>query len=198
MTLENIICRADELSAKLEQLLFEKTITMKTNRDAFCLLYWTLIFEHHRGLLLLLHTKHYAPAFALMRPIVEAFIRLHIVMHGTEAQFVAVKNGSYNTEFVEVARQIDQFYGLAVFEEIVAANIKHLHGFAHGGKEQLVRRAKGAEIGPNYTDEEIRSVVGFTAIFVCFTAIFLMQFLDFLEEHALAEKVFQEYFAENS
>jgi hypothetical protein len=198
MTLEQSICRADELSAKLEQLLFEKTITTKTNRDGFCLLYWALVFEHHRGLLLLLHTKHYAPAFALMRPVVEAFIRLHIVMHGTEAQFAAAKNGSYNTEFATVSAQIDQFYTLNVFEKIVTANIKHLHGFAHGGKEQLVRRAKGADIVPNYTEEEVRSAVGFTAIFVCFTAIFVMQFLDLPEEHARAESLFQEYVTQNS
>jgi hypothetical protein len=39
---------------------------------------------------------------------------------------------------------------------------------------------------------------GFMAILVCFTAIFVMQFLDFPEEHAGAEKLFQEYFAEDA
>jgi hypothetical protein len=44
--------------------------------------------------------------------------------------------------------------------------------------------------------EEVRC--GFTAIFVCITAIFVMQFLDFPEKHARAEKLFQEYFAEDA
>jgi hypothetical protein len=86
MNIQDQIVRSEHLSVSLEHLLIEKSYTIRNNRDGVCLLYWSLIFEHHQGILLLLRTKHYAPAFALMRPIAEAFLRLQLVMHGTEAQ----------------------------------------------------------------------------------------------------------------
>jgi hypothetical protein len=115
MNVQHHILRAEQLSVSLERLLVEKSYTIRNNRDGLCLLYWWLIFEHHQGILLLLRTKHYAPAFALMRPIAEAFLRLHLVMHGTEAQLAAIKDGTYNTDFASIGEQIDQ---MAELEEL--------------------------------------------------------------------------------
>jgi hypothetical protein len=88
------ILGADELGAKLDLLLNDRSYVIKTERDEMCLLYWSLIGDHHRGILLLLHPKNYPPAFALMRPIVEAFLRLHLSIHGTKKQLNALKNGT--------------------------------------------------------------------------------------------------------
>ena len=112
MNVEDQIIYAEQVSISFEHLLIEKSYTIRNNRDGICLLYWSLIFEHHQGILLLFHTKHYAPAFALMRPIAEAFLRLHIVMHGTAAQLAAIKEGTYNSEFATIGEQIERMAGL--------------------------------------------------------------------------------------
>lgn len=192
--LQNAIRRADSYSARLEHLLFGKSYKIKTNRDELCLRYWSLIFEHHRGLLLLLEKAHYAPAFALMRPIVEAFLRLHLAIHGTDGQLAALKNGTYKTEFKNIGQQIDQTYGLnPLFGPWLEKATDVLHGFTHGGIEQLMRRSSGTDIVPNYSEEEVQDVIRCTTLFAFLTALSVTDFLNFSEEHKATQAMFGEH-----
>ena len=192
-SLDEQILRADKLSTQLEQLLFEKQ-TVRTDRDEFCLLYWSLVFEHHQGIMLLLHKKLYAPAFALIRPIVEAFLRLYVAVKGTEDQLAALKNGTYRPEFQKVGEQIDRDHGLKpLLGPWFERNTDILHGFTHGGLEQVMRRRSGADIIPNYSDEEVLSVVHLTTIFACLTAALATRFLGFTAENANADSVYTDY-----
>ena len=97
MELEQKIRLPQDFSVRLEHLLIGKSHTTRTRRDHVALRYWTIMFEHHQGILLLLHTKHYAPAFALMRPISECFMRLFLVTNGTDAQYDSILKGTYQT-----------------------------------------------------------------------------------------------------
>ncbi len=82
-----LITAANSLSERLQLLLSNDTQhVIKTNRDGLVLLHWSLIFEHHQGMLLLLRNGFPAPAFALMRPLEEAFLRLFVAMNGTDKQ----------------------------------------------------------------------------------------------------------------
>jgi hypothetical protein len=195
LNVQDQIVRAEQLSVSLEHLLVEKSYTIRNNRDGVRLLYWSLIFEHHQGILLLLRTKHYAPAFALMRPIAEAFLRLHLVMHGTEAQLAAIKDGAYNTDFAGIGEQIDQMAGLE--EPLLGAffkkHTKILHGFTHGGLEQLMRRSDGPDIIANYPDDEVRDVVNFTTMFAFLTAVHVADYLNLGAEFERANKIHDEY-----
>ena len=77
VNMQGAIAQANSLSERLQLLLSnDRQHVNKTNRDALCLLHWSLIFDHHQGMLLLLRHGFHAPAFALMRPLEEAFLRL--------------------------------------------------------------------------------------------------------------------------
>src|SRR6266478_6573714 len=108
-------------------------------------------------MLLLLRNGFPAPAFALMRPLEEAFLRLFVAMNGTEKQAGTLWKGTYNVEFEVVWKQIYEKIGLQPNVGLwLQTKIKGLHGFTHGGKDQLVRRASGSDIISSYTDDEVR------------------------------------------
>src|SRR6266446_5218886 len=104
---EDLIAQARSLSEHLQLLLSnDRQHVNKTNRDAIVLLHWSLIFEHYQGILLLLQNGLPAPAFALMRPLEEAFLRMFVAMNGTEKQVAALWKGRYHTEFELVWKHI--------------------------------------------------------------------------------------------
>lgn len=192
-SIEFEIDRANDLSVRLQNLLVGKQHVMKTNRDGLSLCYWSLIFEHHQGTLLLFRTKHYAPAFALLRPIVEAFLRLDVAIHGTEAQLVSLKKGTYQTEYTTLGEQIDERFGLSSFGRLFTTAKKSLHGFTHGGLEQLLRRFRGTDIIANYPDGEIRDAVQFTTMLVFFAALEVMHFLEYPAEFENAQTLIDKW-----
>jgi hypothetical protein len=100
--IEAELIRVEEFTEKLVGLLGEKQFETKTEREVLCLLHWALIMKHQRGIILLIHQGRCASAFALTRPITEAFLRLHIVMLGTDKQVESIRKGTYRTEFEPV------------------------------------------------------------------------------------------------
>lgn len=195
MSLEGVIAQANALSESLQLLLSnDKQHVNKTNRDCLCLLHWSLIFDHHQGMLLLLRYGFHAPAFALMRPLEEAFLRLFLAMYGTENQVKALWNGTYHTEFEVVWKQVYEKIGLEPrFDSWLKDKVKALHGFTHGGKEQLVRQASGSDIVSSYTNDEVRSLVRETMPIALLTALLTTAFLEYPAEHQSAVEIFNEY-----
>lgn len=191
----DLITQANRLSERLQFLLSnDKQHVVKTNRDDLVLRYWSLIFDHHQGMLLLLRYGFHATAFALMRPLEETFLRLFVAMDGTDKQVVALRNGRYSTEFEVVWKQIYEKIGLELrFESWFKDKIKALHGFTHGGKEQLVRQSSGSDIVSSYTDGEIRGLVRETMPPVLLTALFVTAFLEYPAEHQEAVAMLNEY-----
>jgi hypothetical protein len=195
VNVQGLIAQALDLSERLQLLLSDdRQHVNKTNRDALCLLHWSIIFEHHQGMVLLLRHGLHAPAFALLRPFEEAFLRSFVAMYGTENQVAALWNGTYNTEFELIGNQIDQKLGLhPVFGPSFKSKVKILHGFTHGGKEQLVRQATGHDIISSYTDEEVRTLVRETMPIAFLTALFVTEFLGYQTEHQSALAMFNTY-----
>lgn len=145
-------------------------------------------------MLLLLRNSFPAPAFALMRPLEEAFLRLFVAMYGTEKQTVALWKGTYHTEFEVVWKQIYEQIGLQPnVGPWFQTKIKALHGFTHGGKEQLVRQASGSDIISSYKDDEVRSLVQETIPVAFLTALFTTAFLNYQTEHQKAVEMLNEY-----
>jgi hypothetical protein len=129
-----------------------------------------------------------------MRPLEEAFLRLFVAMNGTEKQAVALWKGTYNTEFEVVWKQIYEKIGLQPnVGPWLQTKIKGLHGFTHGGKEQLVRQATGSHIISSYTDDEVRGLVQETMPIAFLTALLTTAFLDYPAEHQSAVAMLNEY-----
>jgi len=195
MSLEGVIAQANAWSERLQLLLSnDRQHVTKTNRDGLCLLHWSLIFDHHQGMLLLLRHGFHAPAFALMRPLEEAFLRLFVAMYGTENQAKALWNGTYHTEFEVMWRQVYEKIGLEPrFDQWFKDKIKASHGFTHGDKEQLIRQASGSDIVSSYTDDEVRSLVRETLPIALLTALLTTGFLEYRAAHQSAVEIFNEY-----
>jgi hypothetical protein len=195
VTTQGLIARATSLSERLQLLLSnDRQHVIKTNRDGLVLLHWSLVFEHHQGMLLLLRNGFPAPAFALMRPLEEAFLRSFVAMNGTEEEAVALWKGTYKTKFEVVWKQIYEKIGLQPnVGPWLQTKIKGLHGFTHGGKEQLVRQASGSDIISSYTDDEVRGLVQETMPIAFLTALFTTAFLDYPTEHQNAVAMLNEH-----
>jgi hypothetical protein len=69
---------------------------------------------------------------------------------------------------------------------------KGLHGFTHGGKEQLVRQATGSDIISSYTDAEVRGLVQESMPIAFLTALLTTAFLDYPAEHQSAVAMLNE------
>jgi hypothetical protein len=193
--LANTIYRLNKIVGRLEGAFVSKRFQIRTERDDICLRYLSLIFEHHRGILLLAADCR-PPAFSLMRPLTESFLRLHVVMYGTEPQFASIKNDTYATEFATVGDLIDrvnEFQPLfgPLFKDIKEA----LHGFTHVGKVQLVRMANGADLGPNYPDDEVLDLTKYVTLIAVVAGKSASKFLDWPEAIETSQVLFDEYLA---
>jgi hypothetical protein len=195
--LQAVIAYATAISKNLRRLLSDdRQHVNRTNRDSLCLLHWSLVFEHHEAILLLLRESFHASAFALLRPFVEAFARLYLSMHGTENQVAALWAGTLNNiDFASVWGEIDERFGSRPrFGPKYKAMTSMMHGFTHGGKEQLVRQATGQDIVSSYTEDEVRNLVKEIMPVAFFAATFTTEFLGYPDGAETAVIMFSEYF----
>jgi hypothetical protein len=193
LSVENVIFQAQATSECLQLLLSNNRqhVNRTPKRDVLCLMLWSIIFEHHQGMLLLLQRTYYAPAFALRRPFEEAFVRSFVAMNGTDKQVEALWAGNYSTEFEVVGNQIDQKIGCEPrFGPWFKDKVSMLHGFTHGGKEQLVRQASGSDIVSSFTGDEIRALVRETMPIAFLAALFTTEFLGYTAEYQKALVMF--------
>jgi hypothetical protein len=139
-----MIAHASKLSERVQCLVSnDRQHVTKTNRDALALAYWTILFEYHHGILTLVRNGNPTSAFALLRVFEEAFLKLFLVMFGTDKQVQAIWEGTYNTDFPCVGEQIDAKLGAEPpFGPKLKGQIKTLHGFTHSGFEQLIRQLR--------------------------------------------------------
>ena len=172
----------------------------KTHRDELALAYWTILFEYHHGILTLLRTGNPTSAFALLRVFEEAFLKLFLVIRGTDKQVQAIWEGTYGTDFAAVGAQIDEAMGAAtpLFGPKLKGQISTLHSFTHSGPEQLLRQVTklpdgSRDIAPNYSDQEIRYLVIETMVMIFLAGAFLTEFLNYSEESKTVVAMLNDY-----
>jgi len=195
-----VITKAMLLSQRLQLLINrnDKGYVIRNARDPVAFMYWNIVFEHHQGLLFLLQNQYPAPAFALLRVLQEAAFRSFVTMFGRDAQFAAIKKGTYRVKFEAVAGQIDAKLQMGPMVQLrTKTTIKALHGFTHGGAQQLLRQFSKADdaldIISNYSDAEVCGLVNETVVMVGLTAAFTTEFLNLVAENASALEMFAEY-----
>jgi hypothetical protein len=197
---ELMIAHASKLSEKVQLLVSDgRQHVTKTHRDTLAFAYWTILFEYHHGILTLVQNGNPTSAFAMLRVFEEAFLKLFLVMFGTDNQVQGIWEGTYNTDFGDVGARIDEKLGNEpLFGPKLKGQVKVLHGFTHSGFEQLVRQLtklgdETSDIAPNYADKDVRQLVQETMPIIFLAGAFLTEFLNYPDENKAVVEMFNDY-----
>jgi hypothetical protein len=165
MTVNEEIERSTVFGQELEDLIVKRgTLTfVDQNRDRILLAYWSLVFDYDKSMLHLLRAGFYGGAFALVRPLVEALVRAHIALVGSDDDIAKIKADEYFVNFKMIGAQIDTEFALdGLFDRFLNQARGPLHSFTHSGLFQLGRRYTGGDLQARYEDGEIIEVVRVT------------------------------------
>jgi hypothetical protein len=196
---ELMVAHASKLSERVQLLVSnDRQHVIKTHRDTLALAYWTILFEHHNGILTLIRSGNPTSAFSLLRVFEEAFLKLFLVMFGTENQCRSIADGTYTTDFAAVGKQIDQKMGTEpMIGPRLKAHINTLHGLTHSGLEQVMKhlsiQADRFDVAPNYSDQQIRGLVQETMPVIFIAGGFMTEFLNLADENKTVLQMFDEH-----
>ena len=167
---KNEIDSARRFGEQLEDIVVSKNQFPTDDRNVLLIAYWALMFDYHKGILSLLQSEVFGAAFALVRPVVEAVVRAHVALMGSEDDLARIQKDEYKVNFKEIGAKIDGAFGLEGLMEKFLNDVTRsaLHSYTHSGLLQLGRRFDGDDIKPNYSDGEIFEVIRVTtsAIFM--------------------------------
>lgn len=169
MNVQEEITRAARYGHQLETMLDGKEVTASTDRDLLIIGYRNLSLDYHSAIVMLLEKEIYGAAFALLRPAVEAWVRIHVAKMGTDETVLQLKNDTYRVDFGKVGEQIDKAFELEFFEKSLNKAVREaLHSYAHSGWFQVVRRFNESETKSRYSDGAILNVLegSMTALFM--------------------------------
>ena len=191
---EDEIKRANEFGDRIEDLVIAKGQCPTGDRNTLLMAYWSLTFEFHRGVLCLLSHKFFGSAFALVRPIVEALVRAHVVIMGSEEDLRKLREDEYRTNLATVGKEIDAWFRTEdFFENFLNGARKALHSYTHAGTLQLCRRFSGTDLMPNYTEEDIIEAIWTTTSAVFMVNNLVTKHLGFEQEWEECNKLFEEW-----
>lgn len=191
------IDRATTFCQQLEDLVVEKgsvTIGQDEDRDRLLLAHWALAFDLDKSILALMRHKFYGGAFALLRPLIEAQIRAHVVLMGSPKDVSQIKDDKYNVNFDAIGAEIDKNFGLkGYYERFLNGATGALHSFTHSGLSQLGRRFKGDDLVAHYDDEEIIEVIHTATTAVFFVNVLVTKRFKFEDEWKRTGELFEEW-----
>lgn len=162
MTVNEAIERSTAFGQELEDMIVRRgTLTsVDQARDRILLAYWSLVFDYDKSILNLLRAGFYGGAFALVRPTVEALIRAHVALMGSDEDITKIKADEYHVNFKTIGAQIDTAFALeGFFDKFLNGARGALHSFTHSGLSQLGRRYTGGDLQARYEDGEIVEVI---------------------------------------
>lgn len=130
---------------------------------------FSLTLEHHGAILHLLKAGQFdGSAFTLVRPLVDGTYRAHWIYACAKPDIVVrIKNGEdVYPGLVNMATEVEKKSDAGGIFAAIRPYIHALHGYTHGGIEQLGRRFDAAgDIRANYADgeklEAIRATTGY-------------------------------------
>jgi len=164
---------------------------------------YSLTSEHHAAILYLLKAGRFdGSALALVRPLIDGAYRAHWIYSCAKPDIVArIKNGeNVYPGLPNMADEIEKKVDADGMFASIKPYINALHGYTHGGLEQLGRRfnATGTAVQPNYSDEEKLEVVKAITAHLTALAIAWCQIAstDPPEKEARSKKISDHYVAE--
>ena len=159
-SIEDEIKKANAFRDKVEELVVARGSCPTGDRNTLLMGYWSLVFEFHRGILCLLSHKFYGAAFALVRPIIEATVRAHVVIMGSAEDVRKLREDEYRTNLATIGTEIDRYFGTGdLFGRLLTSAREALHSYTHAGVLQLGRRFSGTDLVANYEEGEILEVI---------------------------------------
>lgn len=196
MTVNQEIDRASVFGQRLEDVIVKKgSITLGSggDRDKLLLAYWSLALDLDKSILALLRNQFYGGAFALLRPLIEAQIRAHVVLMAGDEVVTRVKEDMYTVNFKEVGKEIDAAFDLeGYFDKFLNGARGALHSFTHSGLSQLGRRFKGNDLVAHYEDDEIIEVIRTSSTATWMVTNLVAKHFKLEEEAAAVDKLFLE------
>jgi hypothetical protein len=164
---------------------------------------YSLTSEHHGAILYLLKTGRFdGSALALVRPLIDGAYRAQWIYSCAKPDIVArIKNGeSVYPGLINMATEIEKKVDADGMFASIAPYINALHGYTHGGLEQLGRRfdSTGTQVRPNYADGEKLEAVKATTAHLTALAIAWCQIVssDPPDKEPLSKKISDHYVAE--
>ena len=191
------------LGTQLEHLVYKrakagKLIVIHKNDDLL-IAHWSLLFQHCKGVVCLLHHELWSPAFALFRPITEALVRACVVTVGTDEQVMKIRQDKFRVNYAKDGAMIDKALGTGTrMEDFLNVTRFLLHSLTHSGTAQLGMHFDAGQIGPSVSDGQILALLK-----QCSNAAFLMTMLvsqhyGMRDEIDMANELFAEYGKENA
>ena len=150
------------------------------DRSRLCLGLLQLVQEHHNAIILLIEKKCFGSAFALVRPLYEAFIRGVWILKIATTEDVEKfsRNGPIN--LASIAEKIAHLspYNQSRTIGTINANINAMHSYTHGGMHSVSRRISVDMIEPIFGDDELIEVLDFAQLIGCFATCGVFEFFD--------------------
>lgn len=150
-----------------------------------------LCLEHHGAIITLIQSAQYdGSALALLRPLLETFLRAYWTLYCAKDDELALitGNGAAFPSLTVCARTIEEYFTKNNYQGLFALGhdyVKQLHGFTHSGIEQLQSRiGPGLVVKPNYPDETICKLLHQATMWMAMVSIAQ---LHFIEGHGSAE-----------
>lgn len=127
-----------------------------------------IVIEHHIGICTLLKSKLNGSAFALVRPLFEAFVRgVWLRRCATEVEIDRYSSDRPTKGFNKLIAEVEE---LEAFQDSMLSGLKAnawkaMNSYTHGGIQQAGRRLNASCIEPNYSDEAIVEVIKLSGSF---------------------------------
>lgn len=139
--------------------------------------------EHHQAILLLLSQPHplHAPAFALVRPVFEAYLRGVWLAHcATDTNLERFAKGDSPPKIPVMLEAIEQTPGFdsKQLSAIYARSWSTMCAYTHTGSQQVLRWNTSDAIQQNYSDEDVDEALSFTGALAILSTIGLAAIAD--------------------
>jgi hypothetical protein len=197
MSVQTELDSARHLGEELEKLIVRRGQIDVDGRTVLLLGFWALIFDFHKATLGLIEQHLFGSAFALMRSVIEALVRAHVVVRGvvtgSDDDIVAIRADNYRVNFAAIGAQIDAQFGYGTLLEKLLKKATALHSYTHAGAFQIARRFDGKNLTPHYQDGEIIEVIRVSTSAVWMVTNIVTKHFKFEEEAKEAERLFLEW-----
>ena len=196
--IENEIDRAARFGQQMEDLVYHQAkdgkVVYSTKNDDLLVSYWSLIFDYCKGVGCLLHHKFHAPAFALLRPVVEALVRAHIVLIGSDEDVAKIRKDWFKVSYEKDGAKIDRALGMSpIFEDFLKSSQSILHSLTHSGTAQLHNRWDGDVLGSGFSEADISSLLQTCSVATLLITILITRHFGLEDQRKMAESAWLEY-----